>query len=32
MVLDISRELTEEELECLFRCVRKLSEFFESRS
>jgi DNA-binding MarR family transcriptional regulator len=32
MVLDISRELTEEELECLFRCVRKLSEFFESRA
>ena len=32
MVLDISRELTEEELECLFRCVRKLNAFFGDRS
>ena len=32
MVMDISRELTEEELDCLIRCVRKLNAFFEDRS
>ena len=32
MVMDISCELTEEELDCLPRCVRKLNAFFEDRS
>ena len=32
MVMDIRRELTEEELDCLIRCVRKLNAFFEDRS
>ena len=32
MVLNISDDLTEDELESLLRCVRKLKSFFEDRS
>ena len=32
MVLSISQEFTEEELDCLLRCIRKLSEFFDEHA
>ena len=32
MVLSISHEFNDEELDCLLRCIRKLNEFFEERA
>ena len=32
MVLSISHEFSDEELDCLLRCIRKLNEFFDERA
>jgi DNA-binding MarR family transcriptional regulator len=32
MVLSVSHEFNDEELDCLLRCIRKLNEFFEERA
>ena len=32
MVLAISHEFNDEEMDCLLRCIRKLNEFFEERT